>query len=63
MLATGDFSGALHILRTTNSYGPTALALMRAGDQSEAYLMALKVVAVAVAAVAAAVVEAERRPT
>jgi hypothetical protein len=43
MLATGDFSGALQILRTTNSYGPTALALMREGKQSEAYSMALKV--------------------
>ena len=43
MLATGDFGGALQILRTTNSYGPTALALMRAGEQSEAYSMALKV--------------------
>ena len=43
MLATGDFGGALQILRTTNSYGPTALALMRAGEQGEAYSMALKV--------------------
>ena len=36
LLATGDFGGALQILRTTNSYGPTALALMRAGEQGEA---------------------------
>ena len=43
LLATGDFGGALQILRTTNSYGPTALALMRAGEQGEAYSMALKV--------------------
>ena len=43
LLATGDFGGALCILRTTNSYGPTALALMRAGEPSEAYAMALKV--------------------
>ena len=36
LLATGDVACALQILRTTNSYGPTALALMRNGEQSEA---------------------------
>ena len=38
LLATGDVAGALQILRTTNSYGPTALALMRNGEQSKAEL-------------------------
>jgi hypothetical protein len=43
MLATGDIDGALKILKQTNSYGPTALALLRGGELGEAYSMALKV--------------------